>query len=154
MTRDLTAVSEDTTLKRVTAILDQHRFSGVPVVDANNSVIGFISEKDIINSACTGQFSTSDDLFVRNFALIASQISEVGDRYVKDYMVRDVHSVTEDEDLTNLAEMMISKNLKYVPVVRNGRLVGMVSRTAVCRSLLGNGKQNAESAAEKTGNSG
>ncbi len=136
MTRDLTAVSESTALKEVADILAHHRFPGVPVVDEEQRVIGFVSEKDLISSAFPGQFGVSDDFFVRDFAVLARQMSQAGESQVRDFMTRETICVREEDDLGYLAELMLSKGLKTIPVVRKGKLVGVVGRAELCQALM------------------
>ncbi len=140
MTRDLTAVSESNSLKEVVAILAHYRFSGVPVVDDEQRLTGFISEKDLISSAVPGQFRASDDFFPRDFASLASQMSQAGESQVRDFMTREAVYITEDEDISYLAELMLSKGLKTVPVVREKKLVGVVGRAELCRALMTEGE--------------
>lgn len=140
MTRDLTAVSESNALKEVVDILAHYRFSGVPVVDDEQRLVGFISEKDLISSVFPGQFRASDDFFPRDFASLAHQMSQAGESQVRDFMTREVIYVTEDDDLSYLAELTLSKGLKSIPVVRKGKLVGMVGRAELCRALMTEGE--------------
>lgn len=135
MIRDITAVSENTTLKEVAKILSRIRVSGIPVVNDKHEVIGFISEADIIHSV-TPSKGRGVELFLHNFAELTRKMSMVGEKKVKDYMSKKVELVSEDEDIYTLADLMLRKNYKILPVVREKRLVGVVSRAEVCRALM------------------
>ncbi|MDI6822480.1 MAG: CBS domain-containing protein [Actinomycetota bacterium] len=139
MTRDLTAVSEDTTLKEAARIMARCRFSGLPVVDDEHRVMGIITEKDIIESAFPGRFGRTDEFFVRDFAVLARRMIQVGERYVRDFMTKEAVCVTEDDTILNAAEIMLVRGLKILPVVREEKLVGVVSRAELCRSLMEEG---------------
>lgn len=137
MTKDLTAVSETTTLEEVARILSRGRYAGLPVVDDEQRVIGFISEKDLIESAFPGQLGGAVDMiFIRNWAQTYVRLSQVGERQVKDFMTREPVCVTEGDTDVHLAELMVREKKKIVPVVREGRLVGIVSRADLCRVLM------------------
>lgn len=135
MIRDLTAVSQDATLREVAKILAIRRLAGLPVVNENQKLIGFISESDIIYSIVPSH-AKKETVFVRNFAELTRKLSQAGERKVKDYMTSNVESVTEDDDTYTLADLMLGKNYKSLPVVREGRLVGLVSRAEVCRAIM------------------
>lgn len=135
MIPDITAVSRNTTLRVAVKIMAHSRFTGIPVVDDEQKVIGFVSEKDIIMSFFPNQ-RESDALFVRDFAYLASQVGQVDERQVKDIMTREAMTVTEDDDISYLAELMILKDLKIVPVVKKDRLVGIASRIELCQILI------------------
>lgn len=137
MTRDLTTVSEDTLLKDVARIMARHRLSGLPVVDREQRVVGFISDRDLIESAFPGRFSRDSDFFmISNFAQLAQQLSKVGESEAKDFMTSSPQCVTEETDETTLAELMIRHKHKIVPVVRDEKLVGVVSRTNLVGALM------------------
>lgn len=135
MIRDITAVSENTTLKEVAKILARIRVSGIPVVNDKHEVIGFISEADIIHSVAPSK-SRGVEFFLHNFAELTRKMSQVGEKKVKDYMSKKVELVSEDEDIYALADLMLRRNYKILPVVREKRLVGVVSRAEVCRALM------------------
>ncbi len=135
MIRDLTAVSQDATLREVAKILAIRRLAGLPVVDENQKLIGFISESDIIYSIVPSH-ARKETVFLRNFAELTRKLSRAGERKVKDYMTSNVESVTEDDDTYTLADLMLGKNYKSLPVLREGRLVGLVSRAEVCRAIM------------------
>ncbi len=143
MTKDITSVSEEMTLKEVAKLLARHRVSGLPVVDKDHKLVGFISEADIIHSIVPSH-SRGVEFFLHNFAQLTRKMSQVGEKKVKDYMNRRVASVTEDEDIYALADLMLGKNYKILPVVREGRLVGTVSRAEVCRALMEEGQEEQE----------
>lgn len=137
MTRDMTAVSEDTLLKDVARIMARHQLSGLPVVDKEQRVIGFISERDLIESAFPGRFSQDDLFLAANFAQLAQQLSKVGEESrARDFMTTTPECVTEETDEAALAELLIRHKHKIVPVVREEKLVGIVSRADLVRALI------------------
>jgi predicted transcriptional regulator len=132
--RDLTAVSENTPLKEVANILSRRRVSGVPVVDKQHRLIGFISEADIIHSVFPHK--RPGELFLRSFAQVVRKMSQIGEKKVRDYMERSIITLKEDDDLEEAVQLLLERNLKYIPVVREGFLVGVVSRAEICRFLM------------------
>lgn len=135
MIRDITAVSKDATLKDVAKLLARRRVSGLPVVDDQQKVVGFISEADIIHSIIPSSVQ-KEEVFLRNFAELTRKLSKVGEKKVKDYMTENVETISEDDDIYTLTDSMLGRNFKTLPVVREERLVGVVSRADVCRALM------------------
>ena len=135
MIRDLTAVSPDATLRDAAKILARRRLAGLPVVDESQKLAGFISEADIIHSIVPSH-GQKEEMFLRNFAEMTRKLSQVGERKVRDHMTEKVESVSEDDDIYTLADLLLGRNYKSLPVVREGRLVGIVSRAEVCRVMM------------------
>lgn len=141
MTRDLTSVIEDTPLKEVAELLSLRELSGIPVVNKENEVTGFISEKDIITSIFPEQIGieTPTVIGIMNLSQIIKKLSRVGAAMVKDYMTEKPTCVREDTPTSDVAQIMLQKNLKRLPVIRNKRLVGIVDRASLSRILLKEG---------------
>lgn len=136
MTRDLVAVSPDTEISEVVRTLSRHRISGVAVVDADGHLLGFISESDIIEAMMPAKRSTGG-LFVGSFLRMASAARDIGSCPAKDFMTHHVDTVTEDDDLSSLADLMLVKGYRIVPVTRDDRrLIGFVTRTDLCAALM------------------
>ena len=140
MTRDLTSVTEDTPLIEVAEILSLRALSGIPVVNQKNEVTGYISEKDIISSIFPEQvkLENPDVIGLGNLSHIVKKLNRVGQAKVKDYMT-PANCVKEETPATDIAEIMLHKDLKRVPVIRNKKLVGMVDRSSLSRILLEEG---------------
>lgn len=141
ITRDLTSVTEDTPLKEVAELLALRELSGIPVVNKENEVTGFISEADIITSIFPEQvrIENPDVIGFANLSQVVKKLSQVGLAMVKDYMKKSPVTVTEETPASDVAEIMLHKDLKRVPVVRNKRLVGVVDRASLSRILLEEG---------------
>ncbi|MFC1511311.1 CBS domain-containing protein [Candidatus Margulisiibacteriota bacterium] len=141
MTRDLTAVTEDTELKEVAELLSLRSLSGIPVVNNQNEVTGWVSEKDIVSSIFPEKvkIENPDVIGLSNLHQVVKKLTQVGEAQVKDYMSKKVDSVKEDTPAPDVAEMMLDKDLKRVPVVRGKRLVGIVDRASIASILLEEG---------------
>jgi CBS-domain-containing membrane protein len=137
MTADVLTVSPDTSVRDIAALLLERRISAVPVLDAKGRVVGMVSEGDLMHRAETGTersrsrwfelFSDTKDLareFLKSHGLRAA-----------DVMSRPVVSVTEDVHVAEVARLFGSRRIKRVPVLRDGRLVGIVSRADLLRGL-------------------
>ncbi len=141
ITRDLTSVTEDTPLKEVAELLSLRELIGIPVVNQENEVTGWISETDIIASIFPEKIKIEnpDVIYFMNLSQVVKKLTQVGQTMVRDYMIRNVYRVEEDTPASDVVELMLHKDFKRVPVVRNKRLVGVVDRSSLSRILLEEG---------------
>lgn len=117
MTRDLVTVSPQDEITEVVSLLVQHDISGVPVVDADEGLVGILTERDCID-----------------VALKAGYFDERGG-YVSEYMSSPVETVEADAGLVDVAERLCRSQHRRFPVLEDGRLVGLISRRDVLKVL-------------------
>lgn len=138
MTTDVCTLAPTATVLEAAQLLVSRRISGAPVVDAAGRVIGIMSEGDLIRRAELGterewsgwrEFLTAKRTLAHEF--IRSHASKVGD-----VMTAPVWTVGEETTLADLAELFEKKNIRRAPVVRDGKLVGIVSRADMVKALL------------------
>jgi CBS domain-containing protein len=125
------------TVQHAARIMINHRISAVPIVEGDRQLIGIITEGDLLRRAETGterQRSRWSEWFLPNSRLAADYI-ESHARRVTDVMTRDVVTVDEFTTLGEIADLMEKHRIKRVPVVHDGKLVGIVSRADLIRVL-------------------
>lgn len=140
MTTDVTTVGLTTTVKEIATLLVNKRISAVPVVDDEQHVIGIVSESDLFHRAET------DTERKRSWWLKAFTDTDVLARdYVKshglkaeDIMSRVVTSVHENAELAEVADILDTHQIRRVPVVKEGKLIGLISRADIVRALIQN----------------
>ena len=137
MDRDLTAIAPDSPVSEAIEVLSRHRLTGIPVVDEEGHVLGFISEKDIIKAALPGYFEYLQDSFViPDFGQFQNRLRRVSLERVEKYMVRKVISFQEDDSDFYVAMTLIKHNIKRAPVVLDGILAGMVNRADLLERIM------------------
>lgn len=152
MTTTVVTVSPETPVPEVARLLHEHRISGVPVVDADGKVVGIVSEGDLIGHAgAIGEQRRSWwlRLFTSENAL-AQDYARTHARTVKDVMTSRVISVPDTTSLADIARQMERYGIKRVPVVRDGRLVGIVSRSNLLQALAATDVSKDASADDRT----
>lgn len=112
MTSDLVTFREDQSVLEVMQALVTHKISGGPVVNDRNELLGIISDSD-----CMKQISES-----RYFNM------PIGDVKVKDYMQKEVSTITKDVNIFDCASLFYKHGCRRFPVLENGKLIGMISR--------------------------
>ncbi|HQO58902.1 MAG TPA: CBS domain-containing protein [Candidatus Omnitrophota bacterium] len=116
MVQNVVVVHQDTPLLEVMRILVEKQISGLPVVDKEEKLIGVITEKDLLR-------------------LLVSDVI-TSHEVVGDYMSLDVQFFSPDESVINICEFFIKTNLRRVPIVENGRVIGLISRRDIIKLIL------------------
>ena len=111
MTSRVVTIDPEASAQEVAQLLDQKRISGVPVVDAEDMIIGIITEADII-----------------------SKVDREG-LDVAEIMSNEVIFVSEETSVSEIAMLLTDRKIKRVPVVNDGKLVGIVSRADIVRAV-------------------
>jgi CBS-domain-containing membrane protein len=137
MTSEVITVSEIATVQAAAKLLVEHGISAVPVVDKDNHVLGMVSEGDLLHRAETGTERRRSWWLemVASTNQLAGEYVRSHSGSVKDVMTRDVISVTEETEVADIAILLETNRIKRVPVLRDGRLVGIVSRANLVRAL-------------------
>jgi CBS domain-containing protein len=141
MTGNVITVTPETSIQDLAKLLSQHGISGVPVVDADNNLVGIVSEGDLLHRAETGTERRTQPRRVRWLDGLMSDQNVARDylkshgRQVRDAMTRDVITVAETTELAEIADLLETKRIRRVPVVRDAKVVGIVSRANLVRAL-------------------
>src|SRR3989338_5423890 len=116
MTTDVVSVQRNTPVYEAIEKLSLHRVSGLPVVDEDMNVVGILSEKDVLKI-----------LIDQNANLKES---------VENYMSTEVISFKEDDSATDVCKFFIKSHIRRVPIVRDNKLVGIISRRDIVNLIL------------------
>ncbi|MBW0445848.1 CBS domain-containing protein [bacterium M00.F.Ca.ET.228.01.1.1] len=137
MTGNVISVTPDMTIREVARLFVEKRISGAPVLDPDGSVVGMISEGDLLRRSEIG----TDERRRVSWLDFWSASHEARD-YVKthgtkvsDVMTTDVITVEPDTLLGEVAAILETRGIKRVPVTEAGRLVGIVSRANLVQAL-------------------
>ena len=137
MVRSIKTVRTDDTVKDVVVIICTNHISGVPVVDDEGKVAGVISEKDIIKAMYPDYTEFHDDpVRSRNFEETEERYEALMVRKVEDLMSRNVLSITPDAPILKAASLMILKKIRRLPVIDQGKLVGIVSQGDIHQAIF------------------
>ena len=137
MTRNVRTAKPETRLEEVAAVLCLNRLSGLPVVDDDECLIGFVAERDILHYL----FPSLDDLMensgIRDFEQMEQQYGATLGMTVADVMHRGAVSVTADTPLLRATSVMVRHKFRRIPVVdADGRLSGIVSIGDIHKALF------------------
>jgi CBS domain-containing protein len=137
MVYNVISVTPDTSLRDVAKLLLTNRISAVPVVNAKGELVGIVSEGDLMRRAETGTALRRSwwlELFLGSGQLAAEYVKAHA-RKVSDIMKRDVVTATPDTPLRRIAELLEKHRIKRVPIVKNRKVVGIVSRANLVQAV-------------------
>ncbi len=138
MTRDVVTIEADRPVVEVARLLLDRRISAVPVVDPAGRLLGIVSEGDLLRRVETDtqrRRSGWHALMTSNWNLAAEYVKSHA-RRAADIMTRDVVSVSENTPLGDITDIFEERKIKRVPVTRDGKIVGIVSRADLLRALV------------------
>jgi len=122
----VTTIKPDAQISTTSKLLSQHRIGAVLVTDATDKIMGIISERDI----------------VRGLASHGGAVSELS---VTDLMTRDVRSCAPGDTISDIMVVMTTHRIRHLPVLEDGKLVGIVSIGDVVKYRLDEAKHEVES---------
>lgn len=142
MTTNVATILEETPIEEIVQILLDRHISGLPVVKEDGTLVGIVSEGDLIRrqeTQTTRRRSWWLELLTSREDLARDYAKSHG-RQARDIMTNDVVSVSEDTDLAEVASLLERNRIKRVPVNRDGRLVGIISRANLIQALSLSGR--------------
>ena len=141
MVKKVITINRNASVGKLSELLLKNKISGVPVVDDNGKMVGIATEGDLI-------VKDADLHFPRYFKLLDSiiyleslnkfkrNLTKYLGTKVEDVMTSKVWAVSEDTPVSEVANIMIRKNVNRVPVLDDGNLVGIITRADVVKSMV------------------
>ncbi len=120
MSDGVLSVSVDASVLEAARLLINCRVSAMPVVDDAGTMTGIVSEADLMSDA--------EDYVASHDGRPARKVADV--------MTRDVITASEDTPIAQIAHLMKGRNIKRIPILRKGAIVGIVSRVDILRGLI------------------
>jgi CBS domain-containing protein len=137
MAKPVITVAPDATIIDAANLMLQKHVSGLPVVDNTGKLVGIVSEGDFIRRSEIGtQRKRGRWLrFILGPGRSASDFVQEHGRKISDVMTKSPLTITEDAALAEIVELMERNNVKRLPVVRDGKVVGIVSRANLLQAV-------------------
>jgi len=136
MTRSLVSIEPDASIMQAIRLMLQNRISGLPVVDNSGMLVGIVTEGDLLRRTELGTQKRRPRWleFLIGPGLANEYVHACG-RKVNEVMTTTVRTVSEDTALDEVVQIMESRRVKRLPVVRDGKPIGIVSRANLLRAL-------------------
>ena len=146
MTPDPVTVRVNSPISEAAGLLRKYHIGGLPVMDGDR-VAGIVTETDILSLLDVGDIS--DDLWLPspleiievpvrefiNWEKTKRALTDIGSLEVRRVMSSPVVAIDEDADITDAASQMLHEGIARLPVLRDGRLVGIVTRADIVRGI-------------------
>jgi CBS domain-containing protein len=137
MVRDVVTVKPEADVASAIKLLVSHDISALPVVDDEGNVLGVISEADLVRRAEIGTEKERPWWLeaLTPGSTLSTEFAKAHGRRVIEIMSRQVISATEDASLGEIATLLERHRIKRIPILRDGKLVGIVSRSNLIQAL-------------------
>jgi CBS domain-containing protein len=138
MTAEVVSVPPDTPVSALARMLAERGFSAVPVTDKAGSLLGIVTEADLLRRVAAVDEKPVGWLrrLFANVNAEAENYARTHGRTAADIMTRDVVAAGPDDTAEHCARVMEEKRIKRLPVVKDGRLLGIVSRADLLHAAL------------------
>lgn len=148
MNKDVLTLKPSDTISDAVKLFSKNKIGGAPVVDENNNLLGILSEIDIIKTLKTKTtrlsmiFPSSHSLgltFQESivFKEIQDAFDEISHMEVKDIMTTDVITAELNHIVEEVAPTLLKEDVKRVPIIKDGKVVGIITRRDIIRGLIG-----------------
>jgi len=141
MVRDVITIGPRDSVAHAAKLIAQNDVSALPVIDDHGRLVGLISEGDLMNREEIGTEIHHPWWIeaVTPGATLAAEFAKSHGKRVEEVMSENVITATEDTSLADIAALLERNRIKRVPILRDGELVGIVSRSNLVQALASNG---------------
>ena len=141
MTKELITVSPDTEIIQATKLLLENRINGIPVTDETGKLVGILCQSDLIAQQkklpIPSFFTFLDGLItLTSMKQIEKQVQKIAAITVAQAMTPNPITVQPDTNIESVAALMVDKNFHTIPVVDEGKLVGIVGKEDILKTLI------------------
>lgn len=141
MTKDVITVTPETTVTELALLLASHKIGGAPVIDSSGTLLGVVTESDLIDQKKKIHIPTVvtilDSVFyLENPDKMEKEMKKIAGSTVGDIYSKDPLTVTEDTPLDEIATLMAEKNVHTLPVMQGDRLVGVIGKKDIIKTLI------------------
>jgi CBS-domain-containing membrane protein len=145
MTRDVLTVSPETTVEELGRLFMEKGVSGAPVIDADGKIAGIVTENDLISKNSRLHIPTILRLFDAFIPLGTSklelEIKKMTATTVGEVCIKKVITINEETGIDEIATIMDDKKIHLLPVLKEGKVVGIVGKKDLIRGLAGEAQE-------------
>ncbi len=144
MTREVVTIGPEARVEDLAKLLESRRISGVPVLDAQDMLVGVVTQSDLIQRSRDLDLPPALNildlhLFLETPSRFQKRLEKLLGNKVKDVMTENPITVAPDTPVNEIARLMSAKGVHTLPVLDSGKLVGIVGKLDLIRGLAGPG---------------
>ncbi len=141
MTTDVVSVTPDTDIVQAARLLLQHHYNGLPVVNPDGALVGILCQEDLVlqqkRLPLPSLFTFFDGLIpLTSYKGIERELQKIVASKVSQAMTPDPLTIGPDTTVEDIATLMVNNNIHTLPVIENKRLVGIVGKEDILRTLM------------------
>ncbi|AGF77088.1 CBS-domain-containing membrane protein [Desulfocapsa sulfexigens DSM 10523] len=141
MTKDVISVHPETPVAQLATLLTTHNISGVPVLDDDNNVIAVVTESDLIDQSKKLHIPTVvtilDSVFyLENPDKMEAEMKKIAATRVAEICSGTPKTISPDTRLDEIATIMAEDNIHTLPVLDEGKLVGIIGKKDIIKTLI------------------
>ena len=141
MTKEIITVSPQTEIVNAAKILLEKRINGLPVIDDSGNLVGILCQSDLVaqqkNIPIPSVYTLLDSIIpLTSLKRIDKEVKKIAALKVEQAMTPNPVTVGPETDIEDVAKLMVDKKYHTLPVVENGKLVGVVGKEDVLKTLL------------------
>ncbi len=142
MTKDVVAVRKDTTIRELAEIFTTRRISCAPVVDQDGTLVGIVTETDLVEQDKSLHIPTVVSIFdwviyLESGKKFEKELKKMTGQTVGDIYSTEVDTVAPTAPISEVADLMSTKKIHALPVVDGGKVVGIIARIDLIRTMIG-----------------
>jgi len=136
MTKDVVSLKPDDNARDALGLLLKMKISGLPVIDAHGKLIGMFTEKDILKNIFPSYIEKIGSfIYKENSVSIKKKFEELANLTISQLMRKEVVSVDEDTSLCEVARLMLTQNVRRIPILnKEKKVVGIVAREDIIKA--------------------
>ena len=144
MTKNVVTVKKETTIRELAELFTGRRISSAPVVDDKGELIGIVTETDLVEQDKSLHIPTVISIFdwviyLESGKKFEKELKKMTGQTVGDIYSREVDTIAPSTPVSVVADIMSSKKIHAIPVVMGSRVVGIIARIDMIRSMIGKG---------------
>ena len=140
MHQEVITIKEDTKVEEIAKILSDHNISGAPVVDADDRIVGIVTEGDLLHKLTNPRVPgfmglLGGIIYFNGVERYREDFKKLAALKAAEIMTTNVVTVNRNADIKELASIMVEQGIKRLPVVENDRVVGIISRADIIKTM-------------------
>lgn len=149
MTKNIITAKPETSVKDIADILLKHNIGGVPVVNENDELVGIVTEGDLIVKDIRIHFPTYIQLldaiiYLGGVKRFEEEFRKAIGATAEQVMTKNVYTVKPEDDVEEAATLMFEKHVSRIPVVEGKKIVGIISKRDIIKSIAAESESNRE----------
>lgn len=140
MSKSVVSITPNIGIRQIYKIFCEKEFGGLPVVNKENKIVGIVTKSELLAVILPDYFGMIENfLFIDDFGALDKELEDLPELSLflaEDLMIRDVATIDADASLLKAPVLMHKHNIRHIPVVKEEKLVGIITRSDILKALM------------------